>query len=88
MAIDPDGLEAVVYMYQHPLGFGNGPSWLSPAVKNAICKAINGCSGNMNCVFNTLNKARLANWFDPVLRDAENFATAAADDSVVGYPDS
>jgi len=86
MTYDPDGQDAIAYMMQHPLGLGDGPSWLSPAVKSLICKTINDCAGNMNCVFNTLNKARRKNWFDPVLRQAENFATAAADDSVTGYP--
>ena len=88
MAFDPYGQEAVAYMFEHPLGLGEGPSWLPSAVKMLICKTITDCAGDMNCVYNTLNKARHKNWFDPVLRQAENFATAAADGSVIGYPNS
>jgi hypothetical protein len=104
MEYDSDGLEAVSYMMQHD-GRPHPeppPPGVTPQVKAIICKAINDCNGDMDCVFRGLNRDRKnrrypggpidpKKWNDPDLRDAENFATAAASNSygiygLPGYP--
>ena len=65
---------------------------LPPAVKDIICNLIATCHGDMNCVFNKVSVMRNGGpvgtpsnpktWNDPTLRDAENFASAAAPDSL------
>jgi RHS repeat-associated protein len=96
MEYDADGLEAVSYLIHHgPPVESVPPPFLPPEIKKALCKVINDCSGNMNCVYRTLNSDRRdplwpggppnpdgKAWNDPILRQAENFATAAADNSV------
>jgi len=84
---DTNGLEAVSYMLHHPIVPPQPwPAYVSPEAKAQLCKLINGCQGDMNCVFNKMNAGRKKAWSDPTLRQAENFATAASDSyDVYGY---
>ena len=73
----------------------NGPPEVDPDVKELLCKFIRKCAGNWDCVYNDLNVERRGNrpkgeppnpttWNNPLLRNAENFAAAAAPDSGIG----
>jgi RHS repeat-associated protein len=96
MEYDANGLEAVSYLLHHPPAAPTpSPPNVPPDVKKVLCDTIKKCAGNMDCVYSSLNRQRRdplwpggpANpdgkaWNDPTLRQAENFATAAADNSV------
>jgi hypothetical protein len=72
------------------MGMGSGAgrvaprAQLSPAAQALVCAAIKECAGDADCVFKTLNQERKSAWSDPALRQAENFATAAAPNSYQG----
>ena len=96
---DANGLEAAYYLL-HPLPSPPPPRHLevSQQVKDRICQEIVRCAGNMDCVWTNLHYARTGRmysgdpvnpktWNDPLLRQAENFATAASHDAT-GYPAS
>jgi hypothetical protein len=75
------------------MGMGSGAgrvvprAQVSPAAQALICEAIKECAGDADCVFKNLNTKRKSDWSDPALRQAENFATAAAPNSY-DAPDS
>ena len=92
MEYDDDGLEAVSYL-MHQTAWEQyvvtPPNLISPEVKKYLCNLVNQCNGDWHCVFNKANAARNhkspngrsdpKTWKDPILRDSENFAAAAAD---------
>jgi hypothetical protein len=72
-----------------PGGLPAGPPKVRREVKEYLCKLIRKCGGNATCVRNDANTARNGKktpdgpadpntWNDPVLREAENWAVAAA----------
>jgi RHS repeat-associated protein len=94
--VDPMGLEsgAAMAALSRAEGFQapGPPGYISPEVKSYLCNLINECKGDFACVFNRANADRRGGtptnpitWNDPTLRNAENFATAAAP-GTVGYP--
>ena len=82
--IDPSGL---VTASDEARALGQVPvphAEVSPAAKALLCELIKQCAGDMDCVFGRMNSARKqGGWSDPTLRQAENFATAAASGSYV-----
>jgi hypothetical protein len=81
--VDPLGLDDSICMFNSSMcGPPPPPPPTSPAVKKMLCNLINQCKGDMDCVFRHMNAIRkLRSWGDPTLRQAENFATAAAPNS-------
>jgi hypothetical protein len=102
MEYDPDGLDPQDSRNGHRVRHRHDPppSNVPSDAKELLCRVIKNCKGNMDCVYKRLNLERRdplwpggpanpdgLNWNDPVLRQAENFATAGANNSA-GYPHS
>lgn len=61
-------------------------------VKTYLCQKLRECRGDTNCLYNRINRERNGapkhlpanpkTWNDPLLRDAENFASAASSDAL------
>ena len=102
MEYDLDGLDPEDSRKGHRVRHRHSPppSNVPTDVKELLCRVIKNCNGDMDCVYKKLNFERRdplwpggpanpdgLNWNDPDLRQAENFATAAASNSA-GYPHS
>jgi RHS repeat-associated protein len=87
---DRFGLDDTICMFNKSMCNPNPPPPPPPPevpsdLEAYLCKLINTCNGDWNCVFRNANQTRLGgsppnpiSWNDPLLRDAENFAAAAA----------
>ena len=79
---DPTGMASAVSEAQAMGLLDPPPDWIRPEVKAYICKLNSRrCHGDLQCIFWFVNFVRNSNkpqsWYDPTLREAENWAYAA-----------